>query len=133
MEDYRMRVTTPNHPAAGKAGIARLLAIEHHCPGLPELGRWMRTLLVISMVAICATTACGRKSPVGSSSMSPTITNGERVTVDYSAYLLSKPKRWEVAVVDGPTPILKSNPAAKRVIALPLETISFDSNRHSCE
>jgi len=29
-------MTWPNHPAAGKAGIARLLAIEHHCPGLPE-------------------------------------------------------------------------------------------------
>lgn len=29
----------PNYPAAGKAGIARLLAIEHHCPGLPEPGR----------------------------------------------------------------------------------------------
>ena len=23
-------------PAAGKAGIARLLAIEHNCPGAPE-------------------------------------------------------------------------------------------------
>jgi hypothetical protein len=29
----------PNHPAAGKAGIASLFAIEHHCPGLPEPGR----------------------------------------------------------------------------------------------
>ena len=27
---------TPNHPAAGKAGISHLLAIEHHWPGLPE-------------------------------------------------------------------------------------------------
>jgi hypothetical protein len=26
----------PNHLAAGKAGIARPLTIEHHCPGLPE-------------------------------------------------------------------------------------------------
>jgi hypothetical protein len=26
----------PNHAAAGKAGIARQLAFEHHCPGLPE-------------------------------------------------------------------------------------------------
>jgi len=25
-----------NHPAAGKAGIARPLTIEHHCSGLPE-------------------------------------------------------------------------------------------------
>jgi hypothetical protein len=29
----------PNHPAAGKAGIARQLAIGRHCPGLPEPGR----------------------------------------------------------------------------------------------
>ena len=27
-----------NHLAAGKAGIARLLAIAHHRPGLPEPG-----------------------------------------------------------------------------------------------
>jgi hypothetical protein len=30
----------PNHPAPGKAGIARPFAIGHHCPGLPEPGRW---------------------------------------------------------------------------------------------
>ena len=29
----------PNHPAAGKAGLAPLLAIERHRPGLPEPGR----------------------------------------------------------------------------------------------
>ncbi len=28
-----------NHPAAGKAGIARLFACEHHFPGLPEPDR----------------------------------------------------------------------------------------------
>src|SRR5947199_4936916 len=28
-----------NQPAAGKAGIARQLTIEHHWPGLPEPGR----------------------------------------------------------------------------------------------
>ena len=25
-----------NKPAAGKAGIARVLAVGRHCPGLPE-------------------------------------------------------------------------------------------------
>jgi hypothetical protein len=36
-----------NHPAAGKAGIARLLAIEHHCPGLPEPGRSVASQLFL--------------------------------------------------------------------------------------
>ena len=30
----------PNQPAAGKAEVARLLAIEPRCPGLPEPERW---------------------------------------------------------------------------------------------
>jgi hypothetical protein len=29
-----------NIPAAGKAGIASVLAFVHHRPGLPEPGRW---------------------------------------------------------------------------------------------
>jgi hypothetical protein len=29
----------PNHPAAGKAGIALRFAMGRHCPGLPEPGR----------------------------------------------------------------------------------------------
>src|SRR4051794_24609961 len=32
----QIQTERPNEPAAGKAGIARLLAVEHHCPGLPE-------------------------------------------------------------------------------------------------
>jgi hypothetical protein len=32
-------VIWPNHPAAGKAGIASRLTIEHHWPGLAEPGR----------------------------------------------------------------------------------------------
>jgi len=32
-------MTSPNHPAAGKAGIASLLAVGRPRPGLPEPGR----------------------------------------------------------------------------------------------
>jgi hypothetical protein len=30
----------PNHPVSGKAGLASRLAIEYHCSGLPEPGRY---------------------------------------------------------------------------------------------
>jgi len=40
----RREAASFNHLAAGKAGIARLLAIEHHCPGLPEPGRSAKAL-----------------------------------------------------------------------------------------
>jgi hypothetical protein len=39
-QERRYRQPSPNHPAAGKAGMARQLAIGQHCPGLPEPGRW---------------------------------------------------------------------------------------------
>jgi hypothetical protein len=32
-------MTSPNHPAPGKAGIVSLLAIGYHWPGLPEAAR----------------------------------------------------------------------------------------------
>jgi hypothetical protein len=53
---------TSNHPAAGKAGIASLLAIGHRWPGLPEPGRSMKTLLttVVGIMLI----GCGPPPPV---------------------------------------------------------------------
>ena len=52
----------PNHPASGKAGIARRLTVERHCPGRPEpgvsLNVMMRfTLSLILLVPLLA--GCG--------------------------------------------------------------------------
>ncbi len=35
----QIEILLANKPAAGKAGIASRLTIEHHWPGLPEPGR----------------------------------------------------------------------------------------------
>jgi hypothetical protein len=40
-----MRLVLPNQAAPGKAGISRLLTIEHHHPGQPEPGRWVLLLV----------------------------------------------------------------------------------------
>lgn len=88
---------------------------------------WMRTRL-LCVLYLSAMFICGcRKQSVATSSMWPTIKPGESVTVDYSAYLVAKPKRWDVVVFRGPTPLLRTNHSAwaKRVIALPTETISL--------
>jgi hypothetical protein len=36
----RLHHPAPNHPAAGKAGIALPFAFVDHSPGLPEPVRW---------------------------------------------------------------------------------------------
>jgi hypothetical protein len=41
---FRRAAASSNPPAAGKAGIASLLAVGHHWPGRPEPGRWAAAL-----------------------------------------------------------------------------------------
>jgi len=58
--------------------------------------------------------------------MAPTITNNERVTINYLAYAGASPRRWDVVALMGPSPTLPSNSLyLKRVIALPGETLSL--------
>jgi signal peptidase I len=78
-------------------------------------------LLTVSVVGLCG---CQKKNVV-SSSMAPTIKPGETVVVDYSAYLASQPKRWDV-VVFGP-PMVTNQLWVMRVVALPGETVSVSN------
>jgi signal peptidase I len=55
--------------------------------------------------------------------MSPSIKRGEIVSVDYAAYAIAGPKRWDV-VTFGP-PSLTNQVWVMRVVALPGETVSF--------
>src|SRR5882724_3487632 len=77
-------------------------------------------MIVIPMLAGC------RKSTQASGGMAPTITNNERVTINYLAYAGASPRRWDVVALMGPSPTLPSNSLyLKRVIALPGETLSL--------
>lgn len=58
--------------------------------------------------------------------MLPTIKPNEIVTVDYSAYVLRQPKRWNVVVFE--PPMFTNQLWAMRVVAFPGETISVSSN-----
>lgn len=106
-----------------------LFAFRRHLPGVPHPACWMRVAFHILVSSFCAVVlfGCGKQS-AGSASMSPTIKPGEAVTINYSAYALTQPKRWDVVVFEGPTQFLRTNQtSAKRVIALPGETISLMS------
>jgi hypothetical protein len=48
----------PNHPAAGKAGMALLFTFVHHRPGLPEPGRYMRANYIVPALVLISLTAC---------------------------------------------------------------------------
>jgi signal peptidase I len=55
--------------------------------------------------------------------MSPTIKPGTQITIDWTAYALSGPKRWDVVCFEPPT--YTNQIWAMRVVGLPGETVSF--------
>jgi signal peptidase I len=77
-------------------------------------------ILVLVMEGGC------RRSVQTSSGMAPTIAAGERVTINYAAYALSEPRRWDVVALHPPD---NTNAVVlKRVIALPSETVSLTAS-----
>ena len=86
-----------------------------------------RSIIELFGCIVVAALACGcEDSNMRSSSMSPTIAQGEKVTIDYSAYAISQPKRWDVVAFEPPS---GSNETwLFRVVALPGERVEFASN-----
>jgi signal peptidase I len=82
------------------------------------------TPLFIVLVSVVSVGGCEKKNVV-SSSMSPTIKQGETVTVDYSAYMVGQPERWDVVVFQ--PPMFTNQLWAMRVVALPGETVSVSN------
>ena len=81
--------------------------------------------MVLAIIALVAFIGCRRTVQL-SGGMAPTIKPGERVTVDYFAYTVAGPRRWDVVILKTPSP--PNIVGLKRVIALPLETISLTTN-----
>jgi signal peptidase I len=55
--------------------------------------------------------------------MSPSIKQGETVSVDYTAYAVAAPKRWDVVIFE--PPMFMNHVWAMRVVAMPGESVSF--------
>lgn len=76
------------------------------------------------LALVCALLTCGcRKHNFVSSSMQPTIKAGEIISVNYTAYAVGSPKRWDVVAFE---PSMFPNELwLMRVIALPGESVAF--------
>ncbi len=71
-----------------------------------------------TLLMVVAISACGVKSvKIAGDSMAPTLTNGQVVIVNTSAYDSASPKRGDIV-------LFKTNQIA-RIVGLPGETISF--------
>ncbi len=91
---------------------------------------WEFIKLVVTTIAIVAFIRIVVAQPfvVDGSSMDPTFANGQYLIVDQISYILSNPKRGDVAVLRFPG-IDRKTFFIKRVIGLPGETINIDGNR----
>jgi hypothetical protein len=62
----------PNQPAAGNAGIARRLTIQHHWPGVPEPGRsaklramkLLQRHIIVLVTLSLSFVSCATKTPI---------------------------------------------------------------------
>ena len=87
----------------------------------------MKARILPYVVVVCAVAFCGcGQHNMGSASMSPTIKPGEEISIDYTAYVLVAPKRWDVVAFE--PPMYTDQLWAMRVIGLPGETVSVSSN-----
>jgi len=84
----------------------------------------MKTKWFLALSLALLVGGCEQRTFV-SSSMAPTIKPGEKVTVDYTAYTVAAPKRWDVVAFE--PPMFTNETWVMRVVALPGETVSFAS------
>jgi len=83
----------------------------------------LRPLLVLLLVL---GSGCEKRVlRVEGSDMQPTIKYGEEVVLDTYAYSSAPPARWDVIAFQAPEPL---DLVCKRVVALPLETVSCTSS-----
>jgi signal peptidase I len=81
--------------------------------------------VVLGVIALVVFAGCKRSVQL-SGGMTPTIKPGEQVTINYSAYIIARPHRWDVVAFEPPTPT--NIVVLKRIIALPSETITLTTN-----
>lgn len=84
-----------------------------------------RALHIGLLIVGIALGGCTKRTIV-TSSMAPTIKPGTTVTVDWTAYAISAPKRWDIVCFE--PPMHTNQTWAMRVVALPGETVSFATN-----
>lgn len=79
---------------------------------------------------LCLIVAVGCSRPTytqEAQSMSPTIEAGDQVYIDFQAFSKTPPDRWDVVILRPPELDDEGGGVAFRVVGLPGETISFDS------
>lgn len=72
-------------------------------------------------IALCLLGSGCKDATQVSSAMMPTIRPGERVRVDYSAYAVGTPKRWDVVAFE--PPMFTNQLWVMRVVGLPGESV----------
>jgi signal peptidase I len=87
------------------------------------MSRTMATLVGASLSAAVLRGCKPKLYRAGSSSMAPTITNGQAVVADLFSYQLSSPKRWDAVVFR--SPVNPTQTWLMRVVGLPGESVSF--------
>lgn len=93
---------------------------------LYDIMRWILDIIVVIGIAVFLTVYMGEKMTVTGYSMSPVLSNNEKILIDRLTYHFTQPKRYDIVIFQNGA---DGKYLLKRVIALPGETICIKDGR----
>lgn len=94
-----------------------------------EVYSWIKTILFAVVLAVILRTYIFRTAYAMDISMEPTIHEGQILVISKVNYLIGKPERGDIVVINSKQDKLKHLNLIKRVVGLPGETVEIKDNR----
>ena len=96
-----------------------------------EIYSWIKTIIFAIVLAVIFRTYIFRTAYAMSISMEPTLHEGQILIVSRINYLVGKPERGDIVVIDSEQDKLEHLNLIKRVVGLPGETVEIKDNREN--
>jgi signal peptidase I len=94
-----------------------------------EVYSWMKTIIFAIILAVLFRTYIFKPAYAMNISMEPTLKQGQILIISKISYLIGKPERGDIVVIEGKQDKLENLNLIKRVVGLPGETVEIKDGK----